>query len=138
MAIDEQENAAVEITEIHASHSEESVIAVIRNVDALHALQRVGQGPRAITFEIVRCEHADGRGGFGDFLFEFGCGVNAGHWNLHQLFKTEFGQIGRRRDLDFRALAGRNRQKHERQSALENHRTHASQKTEPEEGCAIL
>ena len=71
MAIHEQQDAAVEITEANAASSQKIVVPVVGNIEALHACQNIGERPIAVTFDFFRGDDRCGGRRFSGFLFKF-------------------------------------------------------------------
>src|SRR5258706_1143015 len=71
LAVDEEQNAAVEIAEVDAARAQKSVVAVVGNVKTLYAGQNVGQRPVAVALDFVGRDDRGGRRRLGGFLFKF-------------------------------------------------------------------
>jgi len=61
MAVDEEQDAAVEIAEVQAAGAKEGVVAVIGDVKARNTGEDIGEGAVAVAFDLVGSD--DGGGG---------------------------------------------------------------------------
>ena len=93
MAVNQQQYSAVEIAQADPSGAQKSIVAVIRDVEALHALQHVSQGPISKLLNVVSRDNGDRRGRFRRFLLDLGCGIDLRNVQIHQRLQRKFGQI---------------------------------------------
>ena len=95
MAIHQQQYPAVIIAQAHPPCPEERVVAIVRNIEALHALQHLRQRSTALLFDFICRYHCHRGGRFLGFLLHPRHAVHLWNVDLQQRFEREFSQIGR-------------------------------------------
>ena len=73
VAIDQDQNAAVEIPAIKASDADEGIISIVGHVQSPRTLEDVSQSAVAVLFHLICGDNRDGRRRFGGGLFASRC-----------------------------------------------------------------
>src|SRR6185437_12147911 len=91
MAVHQEQNAAVEIAEVHAARAEKLIVAVVGNVKALDTFEQIAERPPAVTLDLIGGDDGGGGWGFGGFLCELRRAEH--HRDVHQVGDVQIGEI---------------------------------------------